>query len=65
MPRLAISEVLSVFNGSRQSLCRANFRESCSIEGKDGSTRYYAPIAFTREEIERIRYTGVIEENEE
>lgn len=27
----------------------------CTIEGKDGSTRYYAPIAFTHEEIERIR----------
>lgn len=27
----------------------------CTIEGKDGSTRYYAPIAFTHEEIEMIR----------
>lgn len=27
--------------------------------------KHYVPIAFTREEIERIRYTGVIEENEE
>lgn len=28
----------------------------CTIEGRDGSTQYYVPIAFTREEIERIRY---------
>lgn len=28
----------------------------CTIEGKVGSTQYYVPIAFTREEIERIRY---------
>lgn len=27
----------------------------CTIEGRDGSTRYYAPITFTREEIEMIR----------
>ena len=27
----------------------------CTIEGKVGSTQYYAPIAFTREEIEGIR----------
>ena len=27
----------------------------CTIEGKDGSTRYYAPIAFTPVEIEEIR----------
>ena len=27
----------------------------CTIEGKDGSTRYYAPIAFTPVEIEMIR----------
>lgn len=27
----------------------------CMIEGKVGSTQYYAPIAFTREEIEMIR----------
>lgn len=27
----------------------------CTIEGRDGSTQYYAPIAFTREEIEMIR----------
>lgn len=27
----------------------------CTIEGGDGSTRYYAPIAFTSEEIEMIR----------
>lgn len=27
----------------------------CTIEGKDGSTKYYAPIAFTHEEIEMIR----------
>lgn len=28
----------------------------CTIEGKAGSTEYYVPIAFTREEIERIRF---------
>ena len=28
----------------------------CMIEGKVGSTQYYVPILFTREEIERIRY---------
>ena len=28
----------------------------CMIEGKVGSTQYYVPIAFTLEEIERIRY---------
>ena len=28
----------------------------CTIEGKVGSTQYYVPILFTREEIERIRY---------
>lgn len=28
----------------------------CTIEGKVGSTQYYVPISFTREEIERIRY---------
>lgn len=27
----------------------------CIIEGKVGSTQYYVPIAFTREEIEMIR----------
>lgn len=27
----------------------------CMIEGKVGSTQYYAPIAFTHEEIEMIR----------
>ena len=27
----------------------------CMIEGKDGSTQYNVPIAFTHEEIERIR----------
>lgn len=27
----------------------------CTIEGKDGSTRYYAPIAFTPVEIQEIR----------
>lgn len=27
----------------------------CTIEGRDGSTRYYAPIAFTPVEIEEIR----------
>lgn len=27
----------------------------CTIEGGDGSTRYYAPIAFTPVEIEEIR----------
>lgn len=27
----------------------------CTIEGRDGSTQYYAPIAFTNEEIEMIR----------
>ncbi len=27
----------------------------CMIEGKVGSTQYYVPIAFTHEEIERIR----------
>ena len=27
----------------------------CMIEGKVGSTQYYVPIAFTREEIEMIR----------
>lgn len=26
----------------------------CTLEGKDGSTRYYAPIAFTREEARAI-----------
>lgn len=26
----------------------------CTIEGKDGSTRYYAPIVFTREEARAI-----------
>lgn len=28
----------------------------CIIEGKVGSTQYYVPILFAREEIERIRY---------
>ena len=32
-------------------MCRA----PCMIEGKVGSTQYYVPIAFTHEEIERIR----------
>lgn len=27
----------------------------CMIEGKVGSTQYYVPIAFTREEIKMIR----------
>lgn len=27
----------------------------CMVEGKVGSTQYYVPIAFTHEEIERIR----------
>lgn len=28
----------------------------CMIEGKVGSTQYYIPILFTREEIEKIRF---------
>lgn len=27
----------------------------CTVEGEDGSTCYYAPLQFTREEIECIR----------
>lgn len=32
----------------------------CTIEGKDGSTRYYAPILFTSEEIECIKMSSLL-----
>ena len=32
----------------------------CTIEGKDGSTCYYAPLRFTREEIECIQMTSIL-----
>ena len=32
----------------------------CTVEGEDGSTCYYAPLQFTREEIECIQMTSIL-----